>query len=80
MHPNSLIFSSIRNPFDQYVSSYLITRENKMPNITFDDFIDIVCNVNFKPSLNFGESFYLSTKFMFYQMFNDDGKYHVDFF
>ena len=73
----SLSFSTVRNPFDQYVSSYLITKE-QMQNLSFDDFIEITCDPEFSPSLTFGESFYLSRKFLFYQMFDDDGSCHAD--
>jgi hypothetical protein len=77
MSTESLSFSTVRNPFDQYVSSYLITKE-QMPNLSFDDFIKITCDTEFSPSLDFGESFYLSRKFLFYQMFDDDGTCHAD--
>ena len=74
---DSLPFSIVRNPFDQYVSSYLITKEHR-PNLDFDEFIEITCNNNFSPDLSFGESFYLSRDFLFYQLFDDDGKCHPD--
>ena len=74
---DSLSFSIVRNPFDQYVSSYLITKEQR-PNLDFDEFIDITCSDDFSPDLSFGESFYLSRNFLFYQLFDDDGTCHPD--
>jgi len=79
--PRSLVIATVRNPFDQYVSSYLIAKDDKDwkgSNVSFKEFIDITCDNNFVPSLEFGESFYLSRKFLFYQIFGDSGKCNVD--
>lgn len=78
INPNNLKFAAVRNPFDQYVSSYLITKEERSSSLTFEDFLKTVCDPNFSPDLDFGESFYLSRPFMFYQIFDDNGKCHCD--
>ena len=81
LDPRSLVIATVRNPFDQYVSSYLINEDTpgeKVSSLSFKEFIDITCDDNFMPSLDFGESFYLSRKFLFYQLFNDLGKCTAD--
>jgi hypothetical protein len=74
---DSLVISTVRNPFDQYVSSYLLTKKDNS-SLSFDDFIDITCSSNFSPTIDFGESFYLSRDLLFYQIFDDDGSCHCD--
>ena len=78
INPKNLKFAVVRNPFDQYVSSYLITREERKKDISFEDFLKEVCEPDFSPSLEFGESFFLSRPFMFYQIFDDNGKCNCD--
>lgn len=78
LNPKNLKFATVRNPFDQYVSSYLITKEERNRNLTFEDFVKEVCDPEFSPSLDFGESFFLSRPFLFYQIFDDDGSCHCD--
>lgn len=78
LNPKNLKFAVVRNPFDQYVSSYLITKEERSSSLTFEDFIKEVCDPGFTPSTEFGESFFISRKFLFYQIFDDFGDCHCD--
>tara|TARA_A100001011_G_scaffold400695_1_gene517673 strand:+ start:3059 stop:3772 length:714 start_codon:yes stop_codon:yes gene_type:complete len=75
---NSLSFAAVRNPFDQYVTSYLISKKNKEFDNDFDYFIKMTCCPAFKVDKNLGESFYLSRNFLFYQIFKDDHNCAVD--
>jgi hypothetical protein len=74
---SSLTIATVRNPFDQYVSSYLITKKENA-NLSFDAFIKTTCSPDFVPTLDFGESFYLSRDLLFYQIFNDNGNCQCD--
>ena len=76
----SLVVSTIRNPYDRYVSAYLEAKHtyDKYQNFSFEQFIDEVCDPEYKPDEKYGFSFELSRNFFPYQIFGDCGKCVAD--
>ena len=75
LDPRSLVVTTVRNPFDRYVSAFLEAKGTyeKYKNYSFEKFIDDVCDPDYKEDPNYGFSFELTQKFFPYQVFNDLG-------
>ncbi len=71
----SLVFTTVRNPFDRYVSAFLEAKNTyeEYSSYSFERFIEEVCNPDYEENPKFGFSFELSRKFFPYQVFNDTG-------